>query len=347
MFNPSLSRVDLDYILDHTRLLWNDLKDSRIFLTGGTGFFGCWILESFLWALSRLDIKAELVVLTRDSKAFEKKMPHLVGYSQLVFHEGDVRDFNYPEGSFDYIIHGATEASLALAKTEPNLMQEIILQGTDRVLGLALAKKAKKFLFISSGAVYGKQPAEIAHIDERYEAAEEDGVKAPYAIGKRGAEKQCLAYAEKNIFEASIARCFCFVGAYLPLDTHFAIGNFIKNGLQKEPIIIQGDGTPYRSYMYAADLVIWLLHVLLRGKNKDSYNIGSEEMINIAALAGRVATQFTPKLAIEIEQKSTPNQPIERYVPGTAKAREILGLKNIIDLDEAIRRTIAWYQGRR
>ena len=91
---------DLDHILTHTRDLWEELRGQRIFITGGTGFFGCWLLESFVWANDKLNLNAEAIVLTRNYEAFLKKAHHLATNTAIKFHIGDVRDFEFHAGNF-------------------------------------------------------------------------------------------------------------------------------------------------------------------------------------------------------------------------------------------------------
>src|SRR3990167_10651892 len=109
MHNHPLAN-DLDYILKHTAPLWERWRNQHIFITGGTGFFGCWLLESFIWANTTLNLHASAVVLTRNKLNFAKKCPHLYHHSALSFHEDDVRNFSYPSGEFSHIIHAATDA---------------------------------------------------------------------------------------------------------------------------------------------------------------------------------------------------------------------------------------------
>lgn len=334
--------ADLDHVLNHTRELWNELRGTHIFITGGTGFFGCWLLESFLWANDQLNLDARITILTRSPASFRAKAPHLAGQEAVSVMEGDVRTFDFPKGEFTHIIHAATEASSKTNDANPLRMLDTIVEGTRRTLNFAKACKAKKFLLTSSGAVYGRQPSDITHIPEEYMGAPDSLAPASsYGEGKRIAEHLCALYANSSL-ETKIARCFAFVGPHLPLDVHFAIGNFIRDGMHGGPIIIKGDGTPHRSYLYAADLVIWLWTILLRGQSCRAYNVGGEESLSIMEVAERVSNGFRPK--VQIERRGIPKlqKPLERYVPSIDRAKSELELYPLVDLQTSIHKTIAW-----
>ena len=338
---------DLDQILAQTRDLWEELRGQRLFITGGTGFFGTWLLESFAWVNARLDLKASALVLTRNPDAFCRKAPHLASDSSIRFHAGDIRSFDFPEGTFSHVIHAATEASATLNEEAPLAMCDTIVLGTRRALDFARICGAGKFLLTSSGAVYGKQPSDLSHIPEEYLSAPDPANPgSAYGEGKRAAELLSVVFAKQFGLEVKIARCFAFVGPHLPLDTHFAIGNFIRDGLKGGPILVKGDGTPYRSYLYAADLAVWLWTILFRGVVSRPYNVGSPEAISIAELARAVAETFTPLVSVRITKATAPEKPAERYVPSVARAQSELGLQPRTSLNEAIRRTARWHRER-
>jgi dTDP-glucose 4,6-dehydratase len=340
--NPLAS--DLDHILAHTEGLWEELRGKQIFITGGTGFIGCWLLESFAWANDKLGLNASALVLTRNFEAFRQKAPHLTSHPSIKFHIGDVRNFEFPQGHFSHIIHAATEASAKLNDENPLLMFDTIVEGTRRALDFARHCGTKKFLLTSSGAVYGKQPPEMTHIPEEYTGAPDPtDPNSAYGEGKRAAEILCTMYAKMYGLQTKIARCFAFVGPYLPLDIHYAIGNFIRDGLQGGPIRVNGDGTPYRSYLYAADLALWLWTILFRGASCRPYNVGADVDIQIGVVAKVVAESFNPVIKVNVVQQAMPGRPAERYVPSTQRAQIELGLRSKIDLHETIKRTVAWH----
>ncbi|HEY3913251.1 MAG TPA: NAD-dependent epimerase/dehydratase family protein [Verrucomicrobiae bacterium] len=336
---------DLDHILIHTKVFWEDLRDRRIFVTGGTGFFGSWLLESFAHANDQLRLNAQMVVLTRNPQSFQQKAPHLANRSDIQFHVGDVRDFKFPEGKFSHVIHAATEASAKLNEETPRLMLDTIIDGTRRALDFSIECGAKKFLLTSSGAIYGKQPSDMPRIPEEYSGAPDcTSNQSAYGEGKRVSELLCAIYSQRHGLETKIARCFAFVGPHLPLDVHFAIGNFIRDAMAGNAIIIKGDGTPFRSYLYSADLAIWLWTILFRGIPNRPYNVGSRNYVTIAETAAAVSAALRGQVPVNVLQKADPAKPAQRYVPETLRAQNELNLDEWVKLEDAIRRTAQWHQ---
>jgi dTDP-glucose 4,6-dehydratase len=339
---PALPADDLDHILRHTRDLWQEARGRSFFITGGTGFFGTWLLESFLAANEAFQLNAEAVVLSRNPNAFLERCPHLRHAKALTWVQGDVRDFPFLPGNFDFVVHAATDTSAGLASEQPIEIVSTILDGTKRVLQFASACQARKFLLTSSGAVYGPQPGELSHIPEAYTGAPDClSPTAAYGEGKRAAELLCILHA--NRFEVKLARCFAFVGPGLPLDAHFAIGNFIRDALAGNTILIQGDGTPRRSYLYASDLAIWLWSILFRAPSCRAFNVGSDRSISIAELAEAVRQAVNRGSEIRTARKPAPGAVALQYVPSVQRAEQELGLRQYIGLEEAIRKTSEWY----
>lgn len=340
MTNPLAA--DLDEVLAATASDWEELRGGRLFITGGTGFFGCWFLETFTWINDHLNLSANAVVLTRNPERLRKQTPHLAEHAAIRFHQGDIRDFRFPAGQFTHVIHAATEASAVLNSQQPQVMLDTIVHGTNRCLEFAESSGARKFLLTSSGAVYGTQPPELSHVPETFSGGPDPlSLASAYGEGKRIAELQCVLASQAGKIQAKIARCFAFVGPYMKLDQHFAIGNFIHNALEGSPIVVKGDGTPFRSYLYAADLMIWLWTILFRGETCRAYNVGSEEAISIGELAQRVARVADPKVGVRITQPA--GGLAARYVPCTARARTELGLQQRTSLEDAVRKTTRWF----
>ena len=338
---PPLPADDLEHVLTHTRDLWTEARGADFFITGGTGFFGMWLLESFARINDALALGMRAPVRSRSPSAFAVKAPHLAERRDLRFVTGDVRNFEFPPGQFSYVIHAATEASAKFNEEAPHEMLDAILAGTQRVLEFASGAGVKKLLFTSSGAVYGRQPPDVSHLSEDYMGAPNPLLPgSAYGEGKRVAEHMCVVHAQRHGYEVKVARCFAFVGPHLPLDGTYAVGNFLRDALEGAPIRIAGDGTPMRSYLYASDLAVWLWRLLFRGPAARAVNVGSDRAVDIATLARVVSAALGGPSAVQIAQKPT-GAPPARYVPAIARA-ESLGLRQTIGLEEGLQKTARW-----
>ena len=295
----------------------------RLFITGGTGFFGKSMLDYRLrhpeWEWAR----ANWLILSRSPEKFASEHPLLANQNGVSFVAGDVRDFLFPQGPFDAVIHAATSAVTTLSDVE---MTSVILDGARHVADFAKAVGCKKILFTSSGAVYGPRIAPAC----------EDDVCDPataYGKGKYAAEQMFV----DSGFDVKIARCFAFIGPYLNLGIQYAIGNFIQNCLDGKPIVINGDGTPLRSYLYADDLVEWLFAILERGETGRPYNVGSDSAVSIRELAETVRGVLGSKSEILVKGTPMHGEKPSTYVPSIVRPRSELGVEVKVVLEDAIR----------
>jgi len=328
----ALPACDLAHVLGRADGEWEALRGKRLLVTGGTGFFGKWLLGSLLEACVERELGLCVTVLSRDPAPFLWQFPEAAA---LQFMKGDVTDFSPPSERFDYVVHAVTVTSSVENPAQEEERVRAMIAGTRRVLDLA-RRDGARLLYVSSGAVYG------SFVGRRSGAKEDDFETAqplfPYAVGKRKAEGLC---AESGLDFVS-ARGFAFLGPHLPLDAHFAAGNFLRDALRGGPVIVRGDGTALRSYLHPADLVVWLLRILLRGQRERAYNVGSDEAVTTAQLARLIADAVGPSTAVAV-QSSQPPGPQNVYLPDISRARTELGLDVWIPLREAIARTVKFF----
>lgn len=334
---------DLMALLDLSPSPWDKLRGARLFITGGTGLFGRWILESLIWANDHLNLGAEVTVLVREPEIWRNSVPHLAYHSSVKIQQGDLLTFKFPDEYFSHIMHLAAPSGPS-QQCDPLGLLDILVNGTRRVLDLAVHTNTRRFLFVSSGAVYGRHAKPIQKIDENCrDAPDQMDPASCYDEGKRAAELLCALYQHQKHINIIVARCFSVLGPFLPLDWHYAAGNFIRDALSGETILVKGDGTPERSYLYLADLAWWLWVILVNGQFGRAYNVGGDEVVSIAELAQRVADCCSLSVQVEITQKPQNRQMVQRYVPCLRRVREELGLKPRVNLNQALKRTLAFY----
>lgn len=325
--------------------IWNRLQGKKIFITGGTGFFGRSILELITEFNKEKELNLKITILTRDSISFKKKWPNLSDERWVDFVDGDVENFAFPELKYDYLLHMATPASASLNIEKPIRMFDIIVNGTRNILEFAAKSKVKSVLLTSSGAVYGRQSLGVSHNSETNLCAPHtQDVKAAYGEAKRVAELLGKMYSGMYDFEFKIARCYAFVGPHLDANGTFAIGNFIRDCVNGKKIEVNGDGTSKRSYLNSDDLVLWLFKILINGKNCTPYNVGSDEGLSIKELAEKIANVLKSQAGVVIKERSALGAAIDIYVPSIELAKKELGLNVWTSLEDSIIQTAAAYK---
>ena len=157
-----------------------------------------------------------------------------------------------------------------------------------------------------------------------------------YSVAKRCAEHLCSLFRENFGLQTVVARCFAFVGRDLPLNAHFAIGNFINDALNEKEIFVNGDGSPIRTYLDQRDLAIWLCTLLYWGVEGEAYNVGSDMEVSIQELATIVRDTLAPHMGIINSTHPNISNFRNRYVPNISKAREQLKLEINYSLKQSI-----------
>lgn len=319
------------------------LRGARIFITGGTGYIGRWLLESLRHANRMLDLRLNVTVLSRRPAEFANRYPHLTGDPAITLIAGDVRHFSCDQDGFSHIIHAATDV---VTSTAPLDLFDVTVMGTRHVLEFARRQGVRDVLLLSSGAVYGPFPDELERAPETLPCVlDVITARGAYGLGKIATEWLGNTYGQEYGFSCKSARVFAQIGPYLELGAQFAAGNFIRNALNGESIVIKGDGTQLRSYMYATDLVAWLWAILVRGQAGHAYNVGSDQGISIRGLAETIVRLAgVGGVDIKILGQPAPGAAPARYIPDTALVRDELSLSITVPFEDALMRTMKWHR---
>lgn len=337
---------DRRLVLERTRPLWESLRGRRLLLVGGTGFVGCWLLETLLAAQDALDLGAEVVILSRHPAGFAARAPHLAGHPAVHVVAGHPAAAELPPGPFALAIHAPACAPGAGAVPPAGAMVRDLLVATRRVLAHCGVTGVERLLLVSTGAVYRPVPAAEAVGETHPLVGVSAGPEPTYPQVRREVEDLCRDAAAAQGFALAIARGFSFLGPHLPLDRRFAVGDFLQDAAAARPVRVAGSGRAVRSYLYAADLAEWLWTILLRGRAGAAYNVGGSRPVTIADLA-RVAGQAAqPPQPVVVAGEAAPGAAPDHYLPDTTLARREFGLAETVTLSAAVARTLAWLRAR-
>jgi dTDP-glucose 4,6-dehydratase len=284
-----------------------------------------------------------VTVVTRDADRARSRFPHI--FSRKDAYAVEFAPDDPPDqralGAIDLWVHAAAEVQPPPSRQNVIASYDSIVYGVRGALGVARANGATRFLLMSTGLIYGPALHQMEGIAESYSVAPSllNGT-SEYGNAKRAAEWLTSASASP-VFETTIARIFTPIGPGLPLNGRFAAGNFVRDAIAGQPIVISGDVRTLRSYLYTADLAIWLLRILVDGRSGDAYNVGSESPISIGNLAKKIALMTNTRIRA-VGDSSSDESSVPRYIPSTLKARGELKLEQYHTLDDALTKTIEW-----
>jgi len=306
-----------------------------LLVIGGSGFFGKSILDAYSRGLLKPWDVGRIIVVARHAERLRHEHPELIADTVEIINADVGTASDLPYG--DYVIHAASSTDAERYVNDPAGERANILHAIDNYSRIALsAHRNSRIVYTSSGAVYGQIPHGVEKVDEDFklgDVGELIAYKRDYAEAKRAAEQRMASLGVENGISVAVARCFAFVGTYLPRNQHFAMGNFLADGLAGRAITVNARRPVYRSYMHADDLVRWLMTIAHNADTQCSiYNVGSDQAFTIGDVARKVAERF----GLQADVPDFESNDADRYVPSIQRARHRLGLSLRLDLNSAL-----------
>ncbi len=322
------------------------LKDQSILITGGTGFVGKWIAEAVSLLNNEYNFNIKLYLLARNVQEYKEEVPHLAKQSFINLIEQDVRNVGIIPEDVKWVIHAAGSPDNRKHSINPLKTMDTFYKGTNAILDACLRLPSiNKFIHLSSNNVYGQPIHPQTQIKENQLGVLDcNTVKAAYSESKRMAETVCAIYRNQQKLPIVIIRPFSLIGPYQGLEKPWAINNFIRDSILGGPIRILGNEDTIRSYLYGSDMAFWLLKALANGKRGATYNLGGDQPISLKDLSGKVTSNFSNKIEVLVKySKQYPAHP-SVSVPDTTAIKQDLDVKQTIDFDLALKKTINWYK---
>lgn len=341
--SAELLKHEFGEAVDSRRRDFESFVDRKILITGASGFVASWLIGMWIEAYSKHHGSGLLTLVCRNPVTIYKRFPQLTRLKGHRLVSSDIRDLRSQDVEYqDVIIHAATPASEDFNRRFPLEMVDVIVTGSRRIVDIATEVSAKKVVMMSSGAIYGSTSITTKKfVESDLDGPDITNPKNAYHEAKRTAELIGNIGAGAAPFEFVALRLFTFLAPFLPLNTHFAAGNFIRDALTGKTITIQSGGGSVRSYQYGTDLARYVVAATVNSLNHSAYNVGSSTPIRIDHLATEIRRIVNRNAVIEVRGEDTRDN-LSYYVPEVSRIQSELVLNDLIDLETSIRRTATW-----
>jgi UDP-glucuronate decarboxylase len=328
-------------------LPWTDFSGATVLVSGANGFLPAYLVETLLYLNEQGQAKpTKVLALVRSREKAEARFAHLAGRKDLQFLVQDVCEPVTVDGPVDYVIHAASQASPKFYGVDPVGTLSANTLGTHHLLGLARAKRARGFLFFSSGDVYGQvDPAGKPIREDAYGPVDPTDVRSCYGESKRLGETMCVCWAHQYQVPAKIVRPFHTYGPGMKLDDGRVFADFVADIVHNRDIVMKSDGSAVRPFCYLADAAVGYFTVLCKGATGQAYNVGNDRAeISVRDLAHLLVGLFPEKKlrVIQQEHQLAPGylkSKVVRICPDLSKIRQ-LGWEPRTTVEQGFRRTI-------
>lgn len=326
---------------------WELLRDKTLLVTGGGGFLAAYLIKALMVASLRYKLNTKIVCVARGMQSVENRLSQCLGMADfsVVIHDiSKPLPDNFPRA--DFIIHSASQASPKYYGVDPVGTLTANSTGTMYLLDHAVKNGAERFLFFSSGEVYGVPHDSSQSVGEQdYGYLDPMNVRSCYAESKRIGETMCVAWAQQHGLHTSVVRPFHTYGPGMALDDGRVFADFVADVVAQRDIVLKSDGLALRPFCYIADATIAFLTVLLTGDKAQAYNVANPDAeISIRDLAVEVAGLFSErgiKTRFEVPVSSSDylKSPVSRSCPSIEKIKN-MGWSPTTGISDGFRRTI-------
>ena len=343
-------KSDIDEIIDNlSPTFWQRFAGKRVLLTGGRGFLGRYLTETFVRLNERIlspgGKPVELLVLDNmiTAGAYGDDMR---AHPHVNFVKHNIIDRFYPEKRVDFILHAAGIASPAWYRKYPEETYGVSTKGTENVLEIAKATPGCRLAWFSSSEIYGDPDPKHVPTSESYKGYVSClGPRACYDEGKRFGEMMVRVAHERHGVEGCMIRPFNFYGPGMQATDYRVLPNFAARWVRGEPLQVYGTGHQTRTFCYVTDGIRGCLQVLLDGVAGEPYNIGNPtpeiSMRDLVTKVGRITGQDVRFDTIEHPDTYPADEP-QRRCPDITKAREQIGFEPHVSLDDGLARFFGW-----
>ena len=338
MLVPTSSLQTIAYQLDSAA---ESFRKKKVLITGSSGFIGNWLSQGLSYLNEHLGLDMELIFLSRKIDSNFRENISKYKTRSITFIETDLTNDNFSQiqvlKNLDFVFHTATTLTNLEAQIRNSVAGFAIL-GTSKLINVIRASQEPPvFIHLSSGAVYGHHSSESGLISEDTKFDKNVDLSS-YGYAKRQIEDLVISASKEGLIVGTNPRLFSFFGPSLPLDIHFAIGNFVGNAISGKNIQVTGSPNSSRSYLYVGDLVRKLLLLSIK-PTAETIHIGSAKPINMLALASTVKEVVNDKIEVELTNLNTK---ANHYVPSVRKSNLYLEDYSEISLSEGLQIWKQW-----